>query len=88
MLNKKNNVIAYRYDCNIDELKKGILDSEALLVPPDYEITSNESVLNIINCIENNKNIPFEYLIDRGSLFHLELKVQEFYEKKCGKREA
>lgn len=87
MLNKENNIAAYRNDCDIYEFKQGILEAGVLLIPPDYKITLNQPLLNIINSLENNKNIPFEYLIDRGSLFHLELKVQEFYEKKCGKRE-
>lgn len=88
MLDKKNKIVGYKYNCNLDEFRRGILEAGALLVPPDYESTSNECILSMIGWYKenNNKIIPFEYLIDMGSLFHLELKVQEFYEKKFGKR--
>jgi len=90
MLDKRNEIIAFRDDCDITEFEERILEAGALLVPPEYLITLNEDIVTVINkLIERNyKVIPFEYLIDRGSLFHLELKVQECYEKKCGKREV
>ena len=56
----------------------------ALIVPPDYEKNSNQSTADLAQAVEaaGGRVIPFQYVVDRGSLLHLETLVQQLYEEK------
>lgn len=58
----------------------------ALVVPPDYEKNSNQATLDLAAAVKaaGGTVIPFFYVMDQGSLMHLETLVQELYAIKNG----
>jgi DNA-binding transcriptional regulator YhcF (GntR family) len=87
-LDRKNEFIAIQYNEHTMGMERIKEDTHVLIVPPDYLKTCSQTLLEEIMAYEkeNKTLLVFEYMVDKGSLVHLEEKVCKCYnEKKWGK---
>lgn len=76
-INNITNKKEFNIDTNLNKFINKSHDFNVIIVPPDYD--QDEKLLKIVNKYNGKNMIVFEYMLDKGSLIHLEEEAQKFW---------
>lgn len=81
-INNNTNKKEFNVDRDRDELVNEIHNYKVIIVPPEYNRYTDNEFAKLADACKGKTIIVFEYMLDKGSLIHLEEQAQRFWVNK------